>query len=79
MWSLFTSLELRLIHVRPGVELARALFSFFFVVKRVLRGVPNARRMHDSFRVMCLLPLSSITRVKGEAESALESFEELQK
>ena len=30
MWSLFTSLELRLIHVRPGVEPARALFSFFF-------------------------------------------------
>ena len=30
MRSLFTSLELRLVHVRPGVELARALFSFFF-------------------------------------------------
>jgi len=30
MWSLFTSLELRLVHVRPGVEPARALFSFFF-------------------------------------------------
>ena len=55
------------------------IFFFFFRCERAFRGVPNARRMHDSFRVMCLLPLSSITRVKGEAESALESFEELQK
>ena len=57
----------------------RTFFLFFFVVKRVLRGVPNARRIRSSFCVMRLLPLSSITRVKGEAESALESFEELQK
>jgi hypothetical protein len=81
MWSLFTSLELRLVHVRPGVEPARALlFSFFFfVVKSALRGMPNARRMHDSFCVMRLLSLSSIARVKGGAESALERFEESQK
>jgi hypothetical protein len=80
MRSLFTSLELKLIHVRPGVELARALFFlFFFVVKRALRGVPNARRIRSSFCVMRLLSLSSIARVKGGAESALESFEELQK
>jgi hypothetical protein len=32
-----------------------------------------------SFCVMRLLPLSSIARVKGGAESALERFEELQK
>jgi len=66
--------------VRPGVELARALFFlFFFVVKRALRGVPNARRIRSSFCVMRLLSLSSIARVKGGAESALESFEESQK
>jgi len=32
MRSLFTSLELRLVHVRPGVERARALCSLFFSV-----------------------------------------------
>ena len=81
MWSLFTSLELRLVHVRPGVEPARALlFSFFFfVVKSALRGMPNARRIHYSFCVFRLLSLSSIARVKGGAESALERFEESQK
>ena len=80
MRPLFTSLSLKLIHVRPGVELARALFFlFFFVVKRALRGVPNARRIRSSFCVMRLLSLSSIARVKRGAESALERFEELQK
>ena len=81
MWSLFTSLELRLVHVRPGVEPVRALFFLFFfpVVKRAHRGVPNARRIRSSFCVMRLLSLSSIARVKEDAESALERFEELQK
>jgi len=65
--------------VRPGVEHARALFPFFSVVKRALRGVPNARRTHYSFCVMRLLSLSSIARVKRGAESALERFEELPK
>ena len=41
--------------------------------------MPNARRTHYSFRVMRLLSLSSIARVKRGAESALETFEELQK
>jgi len=79
MWPLFTSLELRLIHVRPGVEHARALFPFFFRCERALRRVPNARRICYSFCVMRLLSLSSIARVKEDAESALERFEELQK
>ena len=57
----------------------RTFFLFFFVVKRVLRGVPNARRICYSFCVMRLLSLSSIARVKRGAESALERFEELQK
>ena len=56
------------------------IFSFFFSgVKRALRGVPNARRIYYSFCVMRLLSLSSIARVKGGAESALERFEESQK
>jgi len=80
MWPLFTSLELRLVHVRPGVEHARALFSSFFsVMKRALRGIPNASRICYSFCVMRLLSLSSIARVQRGAESALERFEELQK
>jgi hypothetical protein len=62
-----------------GWSLSAHFFFFFFRCERAFRGVPNARRMHDSFRVMRLLSLSSIARVKGEAESALESFEELQK
>ena len=71
---------LRLVHVRPGVEHARALFSFFFsVMKRALRGIPNASRICYSFCVMRLLSLSSIARVQRGAESALERFEELQK
>ena len=62
-----------------GGACPRTFFLFFFVVKRALRGVPNARRIRSSFCVMRLLSLSSIARVKGGAESALESFEELQK
>ena len=54
-------------------------FLFFFRCERALRRVPNVRRIHDSFCVMRLLSLSSIARVKGGAESAFESFEELQK
>jgi len=58
--------------VRPGVEHARALFSFFFPrCERALRGVPNATRTHDSFCVMRLLSLSSIARVQRGAENAL--------
>ena len=38
MWSLFTSLELRLIHVRPGVEHALLFFNFFSVVKEPFEG-----------------------------------------
>jgi len=54
-------------------------FPFFFRCERALRGMPNARRICYSFCVMRLLSLSSIARVKGGAESALERFEELQK
>jgi hypothetical protein len=61
-----------------GVELARALFFFFFLLcERALRGVPNAKRTYDSFCVMRLFSLSSIARVKRGAEGALERFEEL--
>jgi hypothetical protein len=62
-----------------GGACPRTFFLFFFVVKRVLRGVPNARRICYSFCVMRLLSLSSIARVKRGAESALERSEELQK
>ena len=57
-----------------GGACPRTFFLFFFVVKRVLRGVPNARRICYSFCVMRLLSLSSIARVKRGAESALERF-----
>ena len=54
-------------------------FSFSFSrCERALQEMPNARRMRSSFCVMRLLSLSSIARVKGGAESALERFEELQ-
>ena len=45
-------------------------------------GVEHARALFFFFPSFCVMPLfslSSIARVKGGAESALESFEELQK
>ena len=80
MWPLFPSLELRLKHTCSlGPGLNSAIFSLFFRCERALRGVPNARRTHYSFRIMRLLSLPEVVRVKREAESALERFEELQK
>ena len=69
MWSLFTSLELRLVHVRPGVEPVRALFFLFFfpVVKRAHRGVPNARRMHDFF--LCNAPAFTFKHCESQKRS----------
>jgi len=80
VWPLFPSLELRLKHTCSlGPGLNSAIFSLFFRCERALRGVPNARRTHYSFRIMRLLSLPEVVRVKREAESALERFEELQK
>ena len=80
MWPLFPSLELRLKHTCSlGPGLNSAIFSLFFRCDRALRGVPNARRTHYSFRIMRLLSLPEVVRVKREAESALESFDELEK
>ena len=62
-----------------GWSLPAHFFLFFSVVKRALRGVPNARRIRYSFCVMRLLSLPEVVRVKREAESALESFDELEK
>jgi hypothetical protein len=62
-----------------GPGLGAAIFSpFFFRYERALRGVPNARRTHNSFCIIRLFSLSRIARAKRGAESALESFEELQ-
>jgi len=80
VWPLFPSLELRLKHTCSlGPGLNSAIFSLFFRCDRALRGVPNARRTHYSFRIMRLLSLPEVVRVKREAESALESFDELEK
>ena len=60
----------------PGLNSA-IFFPFFFRCERALRGVPNARRTHSSFRIMRLFSLPSIARVKRGAEGAVERFEEL--
>jgi hypothetical protein len=64
MWSLFTSLELRLIHVRPGVEHALLFFYFFSVVNEPFDGCQMQEEYMISFCVMRLLSLSSIARVQ---------------
>ena len=64
MWSLFTSLELRLIHVRPGVEHALLFFNFFSVVNEPFDGCQMQEEYMISFCVMRLLSLSSIARVQ---------------
>jgi len=65
-------------HVAWGLAWTALFFPFFFRCERSLRGVPNARRTHYSFCVMRLLSLPRVLRVKREAESALESFDELE-
>ena len=62
----------------PGLG-AAIFFPFFSRCERALRGVPNARRTHDSFFYNAPTFISSIAGVKSGAESALERFEELQK
>jgi hypothetical protein len=62
----------------PGLNSA-IFFLFFFRCDRALRGVPNARRTHFSFRIMRLFSLRRVARVKRGAENALERFDELQK
>jgi len=62
-----------------GWSMPAHFFLFFFRCERALRRVPNARRTHDFSCLVRLLSLSSIARVKEDAESALERFEELQK
>ena len=61
-----------------GGARSRTFFLVFFVLKRALRGMLNARRTHSSFCVMRLLSFSRVVRVKRGAESALKRFEELQ-
>jgi len=50
-----------------GGACPRTFFPFFFVVKRALRGVPNARRMHDFF--LCNAPAFTFKHCESQKRS----------
>ena len=67
MWSLFTSLELSLIHVHTGVEPARALFPFFFrCEKSPSRG---AKCKKNTLFFLCISPAFTFKHRESQRRS----------